>query len=66
MRVVDCDAPGCTDRRLEGRDDEELLRSIRKHADTVHPQDKYPDEQLREWMMTAAYTVEKPSQAESL
>lgn len=65
MRAADCDTPGCTD-RMEGRDDEELLRSIRKHVDTVHPQDKYTDEQLREWMATAAYSSEKPSQAEPL
>ena len=57
MRVADCDTPGCTE-RMEGHDDEELLRSIRKHVDTVHPEDRYTDEQLREWMRMAAFTVE--------
>jgi hypothetical protein len=42
---------------MVGVDDEDLLRSIRKHVDSVHPQDHYTDEQLREWMGTAAYTI---------
>ena len=61
MRVADCDTPGCTD-RMQGRDDEELLRSIRRHVDTVHPEESYTDDQLIEWMATAAYTVDEPSQ----
>lgn len=48
---------------MEGRDDEELFRSIRRHVDTVHPEDEYTDAQLREWMLMAAYTIEKPSEA---
>lgn len=65
MRAAVCDTPGCTE-RMEGRDDEELLRSIRPHVETVHPQDKYTDDQLRDWMMTAAYTLEAPLQRDSL
>ena len=61
MRVADCDTPGCTD-RMAGRDDEELFRSIRGHVDTVHPEDTYTDDQLREWMATAAYTLDDPFQ----
>lgn len=58
VRVADCDTPGCTD-RMQGRDDEELFRSIRQHVDAVHPDDIYTDDQLREWMATAAYTVDE-------
>ena len=61
VRVADCDTPGCSD-RMEGRDDEELFRSIRRHVDTVHPQDKYTDAQLREWMTAVAYTIDEPGQ----
>ena len=57
--MADCDTPGCTD-RIEGRDDDELFQAIRKHVDTVHPEDPYTDEQSREWMASAAYTVEDP------
>lgn len=42
---------------MEGVDDENLLRAIRKHVDSVHPQDPYTDEELRDWMGTAAYTI---------
>lgn len=63
MRAADCDTPGCTD-RMQGRDDEELFRSIRRHVNTVHPEDEYTDAQLREWMLMAAYTIEKPSEAD--
>ncbi len=64
MRVADCDTPGCSD-RMQGVDDEELFRSIRRHVDTVHPQDEYTDEQLREWMLTAAYSIKEQSQDET-
>lgn len=59
VRAADCDTPGCTD-RMQGVHDEDLLRSIRKHVDSVHPQDHYTDEQLRDWMKTAAYTIAEP------
>jgi predicted small metal-binding protein len=62
MRVADCDTPGCT-YRMEGRNDEELFRSIRRHVDTVHPQEKFADDELMEWMTTAAYTVDEPSES---
>jgi hypothetical protein len=47
---------------MEGRDDKELFRSIRRHVDSVHPQDNYTDAQLREWMTAAAYTIDEPEQ----
>lgn len=42
---------------MEGVDDETLLRAIRKHVDSVHPLDPYRDEELRDWMAAAAYTI---------
>jgi hypothetical protein len=48
---------------MEGRNDEELFRSIRRHVDTVHPQEKFADDELMEWMTTAAYTVDEPSES---
>jgi predicted small metal-binding protein len=59
MRAADCDTPGCAD-RMEGANDDELFRAVRHHANTVHPTDKYTDEQLKDWMATAAYTVRDP------
>jgi predicted small metal-binding protein len=59
MRAADCDTPGCT-YRMQGKDDEDLLRSIRRHVDSAHPQDEYTDEELRDWMGSAAYTITKP------
>jgi hypothetical protein len=42
---------------MEGEDDEDLLRVIQQHVDSAHPRDRYTDEQLRDWMRTAAYTI---------
>ncbi len=42
---------------MEGVDDQNLLLGIRKHVDSVHPQDHYKDEELRDWMAAAAYTI---------
>ena len=57
MRAADCDTPGCQ-ARMEGRDDDELLRAIRRHVDEVHPDDAFTDQQLKEWMAQNAYTVD--------
>jgi hypothetical protein len=46
---------------MEGVDDEDLLRAIRKHVDSAHPRDLYTDEQLRDWMRTTSYTIAEPS-----
>jgi predicted small metal-binding protein len=59
MRAADCDTPGCAD-RMEGANDDELFRAVRHHANTIHPTDKYTDEQLKDWMATAAYIVRDP------
>jgi hypothetical protein len=45
---------------MEGEDDDDLLRAMRKHVDSAHPRDHYTDEQLRDWMRTAAYTIAEP------
>lgn len=59
MRAADCDTPGCTD-RMEGDNDDELFHAVRHHVDTVHPTEEYTDEQLKDWMATAAHTVQDP------
>jgi hypothetical protein len=45
---------------MEGADDDELFHAVRHHVDTVHPTDECTDEQLTDWMTTAAYTVHDP------
>lgn len=42
---------------MERVDDETLLGAIREHMDSVHPLDPYTDEELRDWMAAAAYTI---------
>ena len=42
---------------MEGVDHENLLCAIRQHVDSAHPQDPYTDDELRDWMAAAAYTI---------
>ena len=42
---------------MEGVDDENLVRAIRKHVDSVHLLDPNTHEELQDCMGTAAYTI---------
>jgi predicted small metal-binding protein len=44
MRAMDCPLEG---HHLEAENDEELFKEARKHADEVHPEQGFTDEQLR-------------------
>ena len=44
MRAMDCPLEG---HHLEAENDEELFKEARKHADEVHPNQGFTDEQLR-------------------
>ena len=44
MRAMECPLEG---HHLEAENDEELFKATRKHADEVHPQQGFTDEQLR-------------------
>jgi predicted small metal-binding protein len=53
MRAIDCPCG----HRLEGEDDEELVRLAREHIDRDHPEMQRTDEQLRERVAADAYDV---------
>ena len=44
MRAINCPLEG---HHLEAENDEELFKAVRKHADEVHPEQGFTDEQLR-------------------
>jgi predicted small metal-binding protein len=44
MRAMECPLEG---HHLEADNDEELFKATRKHADEVHPEQGFTDEQLR-------------------
>jgi predicted small metal-binding protein len=44
MRAMVCPLEG---HHLEAENDEELFKATRKHADEVHPEQGFTDEQLR-------------------
>jgi predicted small metal-binding protein len=44
MRAMECPLEG---HHLEAENDEELFKVTRKHADEVHPEQGFTDEQLR-------------------
>jgi hypothetical protein len=50
MRAIDCPCG-----RLEGANDDELLRLAREHVDRDHPEMQRSDEQLRERVAADAY-----------
>jgi predicted small metal-binding protein len=53
MRAIDCPCG----HRLEGADDEELVRKAREHVDRDHPEMERTDEELRERVAADAYDV---------
>jgi predicted small metal-binding protein len=44
VRAMDCPLEG---HHLEAENDEELFKVARKHADEIHPEQGFTDEQLR-------------------
>jgi predicted small metal-binding protein len=44
MRAMECPLEG---HYLEAENDEELFKATRKHADEVHPEQGFTDQQLR-------------------
>ena len=44
MRAMECMLEG---HHLEAEDDEELFKVTRKHADEIHPEQGFTEEQLR-------------------
>jgi predicted small metal-binding protein len=44
MRAMECPLEG---HHLEADNDEELFKETRKHADEIHPEKGFTDEQLR-------------------
>jgi predicted small metal-binding protein len=44
MRAMECPLEG---HHLEAENDEELFKATRKHADEVHPEQGFTDQQLR-------------------
>jgi predicted small metal-binding protein len=55
MRAIDCPCG----HRLEGADDEELVRLAREHIAEHHPDMERRDEELRERVAADAYDVER-------
>jgi predicted small metal-binding protein len=55
MRAIDCPCG----HRLEGADDEELVRLAREHIASHHPDMERSDEQLRRRVAADAYEVEE-------
>lgn len=55
MRAIDCRCG----HRLEGADDEELVRLAREHIAEHHPEMERSDLQLRERVAADAYDVER-------
>jgi predicted small metal-binding protein len=54
LRAIECPCG----HRLEGADDDELLRLAREHVDRDHPEMERTDDQLRERITADAYDVE--------
>jgi predicted small metal-binding protein len=54
MRAIDCPCG----HRLEGTDDDELVRLAREHIDTDHPEMQRTDDQVRERVAADAYDAE--------
>jgi hypothetical protein len=52
MRAMDCPLEG---HHLEAENDEELFKATRKHADEVHPEQGFTEEQLRSIIEENAY-----------
>jgi predicted small metal-binding protein len=52
MRAMDCPEDG---HHLEAENDEELFNQARQHADEVHPEAGFTDEQLRGLIAENAY-----------
>ena len=57
MRAIDCPCG----HRLEGTDDDELLRLAREHVDEHHPEMERTDEQLRERIVADVYHIVPPT-----
>ena len=53
MRVIDCPCG----HRLEGADDDALVRLAREHVDRDHPEMQRTDEELRQRITADAYDV---------
>jgi predicted small metal-binding protein len=54
MRAIDCPCG----HRLEGQDDNELLRLAREHVERDHPEMERSEEQLRERVAADAYDLQ--------
>lgn len=53
MRAVDCDVPNCA--HLHAEDDDQLVQEAMRHAQEVHPEDKFPESAAREFVQNGAY-----------
>ena len=52
MRAMECPVEG---HYLEAENDEELFKEVRKHADEIHPEQGFTDEQLRSLIEANVY-----------
>jgi predicted small metal-binding protein len=53
MRAIDCPCG----HRLEGENDDELVRLAREHVDSHHPDMQRSDDELRQLVAAGAYDV---------
>ena len=59
MRGFDCE----DGQHIHGDSDEQILQDARKHADEVHADRGYTDDQLREMIKTGGYEDTQHTQA---
>lgn len=54
MRVIDCNVCGAT---INAANDDELVRELREHMHSDHPDVEFDDEQARELVAEQAYSA---------